>query len=91
MTSPNQLKISRESFCIEDLHTQLYLRHLPPVPMLVHWTGGVMERAMVEVTVDGRPYWADRITGSLYERDTGRCLTSDSLLLVVETPTPMEA
>lgn len=35
------------------------------------------------VEVGGRQYWADRVTGSLYHPDTGRCVSSPNLCLDV--------
>ena len=40
-------------------------------------------RKMVAVEVRGEPFWADRATGTLYWPDTGECLSSTSMQLVV--------
>jgi len=42
-------------------------------------------RKVILVQVKGQPYWADRLTGTLYEATTGQCLTSLSIRLLLKT------
>lgn len=42
-------------------------------------------RKVISVQVNNSPYWADRLTGSLYDSETGVCLTSPSIRLILNT------
>lgn len=69
--------------CLEAATVAL-INKKPAVPMVLKTPLSYDLRKMIFVEVRDRFYWADRTTGTLYDGE-GRCLTSTSMQLIVET------
>ena len=62
------------------------LKDLPKKKVRVLVTGHEQKiRQMSMVTVGEQRYYADRVTGSLYRKDTGCCLTSINMRIDLAT------
>jgi hypothetical protein len=73
----NEFAMSRNARCLAEGYVERF-KALPKHTFTLHHDafhpeGGL--RKFVRVLVNGQDYWADAITGSLYEVKGGRCLS----------------
>lgn len=75
-----KLRMSMEGPCL-DTHSMI---HLPKV-IEKHWVRtpmGDVERKFVRAVVGATEYLVDKVTASLYEPATGRCISTEQLFII---------
>ncbi|MGL4265182.1 MAG: hypothetical protein ACRCTX_26460 [Afipia sp.] len=85
--TPFRLPLSQEGCYLAagPLQSVLRAKH---TPMLVETDGeeSIIKAINVEITQTGRLFIADKITGTLYEEGTGRCMSSERRRLIGPVP-----
>jgi len=71
-------------FCIESSHVD-GLKKKPSFEIYVKTLYGIKPRLFCFVTISGKRYVADVVTGSLYNTFTGACMSTHQLQLVSKT------
>ena len=75
------LRLSEEGEYLAEISMTL-LKRLPSVSMPMRLCDGTTETGKFSaVSLDGKAMWANRITGSLFDAETGMCLSGDIELL----------
>lgn len=86
--------LSDEAFCLSEAWLLIYNQrrragdrydHAKAAPRLVDaGPHGLLERPIMEVDIRGAAYYADAVTGTLYDKDSGACMTGALRLLAAE-------
>jgi hypothetical protein len=68
-----RIRIKTEAGCVTNHDMIKLFKHLKKFDADVHVMGQIMTRKMVEVTIENKRCYVDIITGTVYDKKTGRC------------------
>jgi hypothetical protein len=79
---PKPFGISLEADCLSWGFSERVSKMPSSMRIVIDGLCGAREREMVQVRTTIGDYWADKITGTLYDPTTGRCLSGDRRLVL---------
>lgn len=68
-----RIRIKTEAGCVTNHDFVKAFTHLKKFDADVHVMGEIMTRKMVEVTIENKRCYVDMVTGTIYDKATGRC------------------